>query len=142
MDTNTINNLFFTYGTDNSIAPFGSFVTFSNVAGPVTITTLTVTGQTGILGDYNINTVGTLSSISLLTSFSNSMTAYQFIPLITTDQTNLISLMKITSATFDSSIGSLSTSGQGGLFLHLYQVSATGYIDVTNVQIDQFNSNN
>jgi len=140
--SNTINNLFFTYGVDNFVSPYGSFLTISNVAGPFTITTLTVTGQTGILGDYNINTIGTLSANSYLTSFSNNMLSYQFVPLITTDQTNKIPVMKITSVTFDNSIGSLSSSGQGGLFLHFIQQSATGYIDITSLQIDQFTSNN
>ena len=140
--SNTVNNLFFTFGTSSLTATYGSFITFSYVAGPVTITTLTVTGQTGILGDYNLNTIGTLNSASKLTSFGNNMDSYQFVPLFTTDLTNKISPMKITLVTFDSWIGNLASTTLGGLFLTSLANTVNGYIDIVSLQIDQFTSNN
>lgn len=92
---NTVENHFFS-SSGNVLADFASFIAIGEVNGPVSITDISFKKMTGALGDYNINTLGTLSS-----GFSNSATSYYLVPMILTDTTNSITKMTITNTVID-----------------------------------------
>lgn len=86
---NTVENHFFS-STGNVLPSFASFILMGEIYGPVTITDTPFTKMTGALGDYNVNTLGTL-----LSGFTNSATSYYLVPMIATDGSNGITKLTL-----------------------------------------------
>jgi hypothetical protein len=84
INNNTVNNHFYTYGSLSEAPSYGSYITFKSIFGQATISAVEITAITGVIGDYNVNTMDTLGSLS---GFSDVVTSYQFVPAFTTDQT-------------------------------------------------------
>jgi hypothetical protein len=139
ISSNSVTNHFFTYGTIELAANYGSFVTLSGINGYVDITELTVSDITGVLGTYNFDT---LSSIDTLRYFDNNVSSYQFVPVITTDFTNNIIELTISGIDFKDSVGHLGGTDYAGLLLNLQVNPNTNYIDVRKVTIDDLNCTN
>lgn len=136
---NSVTNHFYSFGTANLAPSYGSFVSFSNIKGYVDFTDLIVSNITGLLGDYNVNT---LTTIATLTRFNDDVLSYQFIPVITTDTTNNIIEMTLSNITFKDSAAYLGGSDYEGLLLNFDVNLNTQYLDVRKVTIDNLISTN
>lgn len=136
---NSVTNHAFTFGTINDVSTYASFVYFTNFYGNVNIDGLTVSEITGIRGTYN---EGTLQSVSSLSTFNADIDAYQAVPVITTDGTNIIKNFTMNDITFDNSIGNYKQNNFAGLFAHFPYSITTGKNDVENLVVTQFRSNN
>lgn len=101
--------------------------TIGNVFGKVQIQNNMLTGITGMLNDYNKNTLKVFVS-----SLDSSLTAtnplsFQFVPAYTTDGTNNIVSMMVTNNTFSNWIGYSSSGNKGGIFLNLSNLIYSSY---------------
>lgn len=139
MSSDSVTNHFFIYATSSLASTFGAYVTFKSNKGTVIINNLSIKNQTGTYGDYNRLT---LAVNATLTSYKTGIVPYQFVPSIMTDKSNYITSMKINTASFNNSVGYLSGSSYAGLFINLQHDTATNYIDVLNLEIDNFSSYN
>jgi predicted outer membrane repeat protein len=133
----TWSNHFFTSGTTSERPNYGSCVYFSNVFGKITISKITISEMTGLLGDYNINT---LTVLSQLPSYGNNVTSYQFVPAITTDLTCKISEMVVSGINYNNNIANLGGSSIGGHLIHFGSNPTDGEGDVLDLKIDSLSS--
>lgn len=94
--------MFFTFQTGNQVPDYASHVSFSKVFGNIKISNNVFQNTTGMLNDYNTNTLKVFT-LSLTSSFStSSIYSYQFVPAYTTDGTNKIKTLYLTNNTFSN----------------------------------------
>lgn len=136
---NSVTNHFYSFGSSNLAPTFGSFISFSSINGYVDFTDLVVSNMTGLLGDYNVNTMTTISTLS---NYNDDVKSYQFIPVITTDTTNNIIEITLSNITFKDSVAYLGGTDYEGLLLNFDVNLNTQYLDVRKVTIDNLISTN
>lgn len=98
IENNTVSNHVFTYGNYSQISEFGSYITFNQVFGNVTVNNLLLSNMTGLLNDYNINTLNVFSSYPFTFPINSSdYKAYQFIPVFAFSSPNRIITFQMTN---------------------------------------------
>ena len=120
IENTTINNHFFTYGNSSEISEYGSFVTFNQVYGNVTINNLSLDNMTGLLNDYNLNTLDVFNGIPYTIQFNSSnFRAYQFIPVIAFFSPNYVNTFLLNNWTMTNISASLDLDNEGGILFSI-----------------------
>ena len=122
IENNTITNHFFTYGNFSEISPFGSYITFNQVYGNITVNNLYVSNMTGLLNDYNINTLDIFNGFPFgFPINSSNFLAYQFIPVFAFSSPNLIVTFNVTNWTMTNITATLNSPFEAGILFSIFK---------------------
>lgn len=115
---------------------------FEAFYGNVLIDGLAVSNITGLMGDFNVNTLKLTQSYSLYDSdYSNNLIMYSSVPVITAKGGNIIKNLTINDASLDDSVF-YAESNYAGMFAHFPYDFSTESISVESLTISNFSSRN